>query len=386
MRKTLIVIFLGAGAMSLFAQTPPSSVSETGKTSATQVSPAKNQRLSLKTLSTESVSPDAAVITLDGVCASPNAAGKKTSCKMVITRAQLESVADAARSEQTHSQFATTYARLLATSAEAEQKHLDKDPAVVKELQARMKLLRMQVLSEALYRDFEEQADKVSSSAIEKYYADNAPSYEIVNLERVSVPKTARSASGVTVDPAEARTKVDEMRVRAVGGEDCAELQMVAYKELGLNPAGAPSTKLDNVRRARLSPTELKVIDLKPGQISEVQETAEALYFLKVVSTGKDPLESVEPEIKATLRQKRLQEELQGASAKVKGEFNLTYLEAVSAPELFPAPATKQMSAAAGKPVDPRWRAMRQRRSAMPSTIPPTKPVAHTAPTGQPTR
>ena len=386
MRKALVVTAIFAGALPILvqAQAAPSDTTGSGAATAPQAT-VKRHSTSAKS-SSDAVPPQAAVITLDGVCDPPRT-DKSAACKTVVTREQLESLVKdtmPGASDETSRQFATTYARILAASAEAQQKRLDKDPQVAKTLQLKMKLLRMQVLADALYQSFEQQANQIPDADIQKYYSDHGSRYEVASLERVSIPKAARSASGVTVEPAQSKAKIDDLHTRAAAGEDFAQLQANAYKDLGLNPAGAPATKLDNVRRATLNANEQKIVDMKPGEISDVRETPDAFYFLKLVSTGKEPLESVTPEIKAMLRQQRMEKELQGASEKVKAEFNLTYLGTPSAPQLFPAPEPKQPTAANSKQEEARWRAARHRRPMMqPGQSGPSAPALPATPPGR---
>ncbi len=367
MRNTVIVSMLLSCAAPLVAQV----TQHTGQSAAQQRSPARPTSAAVAPAGAN-VPADAVVITLDGVCEASRNSVKKTpaACKTVITRAQLDALVDEimpGASEASRRQFATNYPRLLAGSAEAERKHLGKDPAVAKSLQIKMNFLRMQVMTDALYKNFDQLASAIPPSEIQEYYKTHAADYESANLERVAIPKNARALSGVPLPQEQVKAEAETMRARAVAGEDCTHLQTVVYKELNLNPAGIPTTKLDNLRRSGLSAMQLRMFDLRPGEVSDLQETIDSIYFLKMVSKQTAPLESVEAEIRTALRQERLQKQLDGAASQVKGEFDLSYLGVATAPELFPAPGAKQMAGPITRQDDPRTRTMKRRRVPVPS-------------------
>ena len=60
------------------------------------------------------------------------------------------------------SQSAIKYAPFLAASGVAQREHLEEEPVVANELEAQMKLARMQVLANTLYHQMEAQAENVA--------------------------------------------------------------------------------------------------------------------------------------------------------------------------------------------------------------------------------
>ena len=85
--------------------------------------------------STSKVPPDAAVITIKGLCDqnSPTAtrSSEKAGCQTVISRAEFEKLADALQpgmSLQVRRQLATAYPRLVLMAHEAQKRGLDKQP------------------------------------------------------------------------------------------------------------------------------------------------------------------------------------------------------------------------------------------------------------------
>ncbi len=311
--------------------------------------------------------PDAPVVTLEGVCDGGQKHAAKSGCRTVITRAQMESLMSALwldTSPAARRQFATNYAQLLAASTVAQRQHLEKDPAVIKKLQAQLTLVRMQVLANALYHRIEEQAENVPTSEIQKYYTEHLASFEQGVVRRLSIPRSAQTTSGQVLEASVVKAKAEELRARAAAGEDFDQLQQAAYKDLGIKSVLAP-TKMNMVRRSNLPPDEARVFDLKPGDVSQVLESMGALVILKLESKQSVPMENASSEIKSLLQRELLHEQLQRATKDVKAQFNLKYLDMPSAPELFPTPVLSQDSSKAPTRSDLRQQMASRRR--MPS-------------------
>jgi len=308
------------------------------------------------------VPPDTPVVTLEGVCDHSQVPGTKD-CKTVITRAQMDSIIDLlapGTPQDARPQFAIKYTRLLAASGVARREHLEKNPGVANELEAQLKLARMQVLANTLYHQMQEQAENVPTSEIQKYYADHQANFDQGEVWRLYVPRSIARTSGQPLDASAIKAKADELRERAAAGEDFDQLQREAYKDLGINVT-PPPTKLNMVRRTSLPQDEAKVFDLNVGELSPVLESGGALVILKLESKQSIPVESAGPEIKSILQRDHLQRELQSAANNVKAQFNLKYLDMPSAPELFPPAGVAQPGANLGTASDLRSR-MRSRR------------------------
>jgi hypothetical protein len=310
------------------------------------------------------------VVTLDGVCDRPRKGGTGASCKTVMTRAQMDSMINTLEPNappMSRRQLAINYARLLAASGVAERRHLDKDPAVAKELQIQQKIVRMQVLANRLYQQIKAQAANVSTSEIEQYYADHQASFEQGDVRRLSIPRPAPTTNVQTQDDSAWKAKADELRKRAAAGEDFDHLQRDGYKDLGIE-ATAPPTKLNMVRRSNLRPVEGIVFDLKPGEVSPVLDSQGTLVILKLESKQSISMEAARQEIQSVLRLERMQQELRNATQSAKAQFNLRYLDTPSAPELFPPPVLAQLPAQPGPQPNSLSRVPSRRR--MPSRAP----------------
>jgi hypothetical protein len=293
------------------------------------------------------VGPNDTVITIKGFC--PGSSEQGDACKTVITRAQFDKLADALQpnmSPAIRRQLATRYAWALKMSADAEKKGLDKQPS----FEEKIRWARMQILSQELSSALQADSAKVTDADVEDYYKKNVATYEQATLTRIFIPKTKQitpattpkvaaktgTAAGATTgttatkagtsatakapaEPTEAQKKAAEeamkklaasLRENAVQGEDPDKLQKAAYTAAGL--PGVPSTKLEKQRRANLPPAHQAVMDLKPGEVSEVITDANSGYYIyKMVGKETLTLEAATLEIRKVLSSQRYRETMQ---------------------------------------------------------------------------
>lgn len=326
--------------------------------------------------STAEVPPDASVVTIDGVC-DRSQTSKTKDCKTVITRAEMEGIIDVflpGTSQALRRQFAINYARLIAATAVAQQKHLEKDPEVIRQVQTQEKVARMQVLAHALYQQIQKEAEDVPTSDIQKYYEDHLSGFDEGEVLRLSLPRVAPTKDGRPLDESAIKAKADELRERAVAGEDFEQLQRDAYTSFGIIGT-APPTKLNMVRRTNLPPDEGKVFDLQAGEVSPVLDSLGSLVVLKLVSKQSVPAADAEVEIKSLLQRARMQQELETATKTVKAQFNLQYLDLSSAPDLFPPPEEVQRAANSRTLSDERSQMMNRRGMASNARRPLRRPL-----------
>ena len=234
------------------------------------------------------------MITLKGVCADASKQGD--ACKTAITREQFEKLADALQPKMppaVRRQLATRYSQVLKMSTAAEKRGLDKGPT----FDEKMYFARMQILSQELGRALQEDSDKITDSDIENYYKKNEASYEQATFARIYIPRAkqiapaaakpkadteagAKSAATANAEQApteeqkkaaaEAMKKVAaDLRDRAAKGEDPDKLQKEAYAAAGLT-GSPPNTKMEKLRRAALPANHQAVMELKPGEVSEL--------------------------------------------------------------------------------------------------------------------
>jgi len=335
MRNPYLVCLLLAG-LAYGQAAPPATPPATGAKAAPSASAAPDKAPEVK------VGPDDPVITLKGICPDANQQGE--ACKTVVTRAQFDKLAEALQpgmAPAMRRQLATAYTRMLRMSAAAEKRGLDKQP----KFEEMMQFARMQVLSQELSHALQEDSGKVSDGDIEDYYKKNEASYEQATMARiviplakqtapsVAAPKTAVKAGAKTTAKApavqaptaaqikaaqDAMTKLAaDLRARAVKGEDPDKLQKEAYADAGLR-GNAPLTKMEKVRAATLPVGHRAVMNLKPGEVSEViSDPSSDHYIYKLVSKETIPVDTVKAEIRGAISSQRYRDSMQSFQGNV---------------------------------------------------------------------
>jgi hypothetical protein len=316
-----------------------------------------------------SVAPDAAVITVIGVCpAQPKpAAAKETAakpataakapetktppadCKTVITKAQFEKLASAVApnvTPQVKKQLAGVLPRFIGMSTEAKKQGLDKTD----QFKQTVEFAKMQILTTALQRKIQEEAAKISPAEIEAYYKEHADTFEQFNVDRLFVPRTKQpdaeskeedekdeklSDEAKKAKEAEEKAKADageqamtklaeSLRARAAAGEDIAKLQKEAFEAAGMK-IESPTVNLPSVRRTGLPPGHAAVFDLKPGDVSQVISDSGGHYIYKLNSKDHVTLEQATNEIHSKLQNDRTREMMDKVNNSFKAETNDAY-------------------------------------------------------------
>jgi hypothetical protein len=299
--------------------------------------------------------PTAAVITIDGTCGAKVPATPSAECKTVITRAEFEKLVDALDHQMPiarRRQLADAYARMLVMSDIAEQRGIQNTP----EAQQVFHFTHMQALMQLLGREMQKEAAKVPPAETEKYYDLHAQQYEQANFHRIFIPKMPAGGEKPP-DETTLAAEGEKIRVAAAAGGDFEKLQQQAYDDLGLKTP-PPPTATGTQRRESVPPSQAKVFDLQPGQISEVVNEPGGLYIFKLESSKKLTLAEATPEINKALEQQRMKDAVDKLTNSVKPELNQEYFGAPAGPDGLPA-----VRPGVGSPA---------RRP--PSTPPPSKP------------
>ena len=287
---------------------------------------------------TANVPPSTPVVTLKGVCKERQA---KRACETVITREDLDRFVNAFApdvSETVRGRLAVQYARTLAFSALAEQQGFEKNPVLANELEVQLKLIRMRILASAFLQNLQNQTTSIAASEIQKYYDEHRDRYEQAQVLRLSVPFAVPTENGRPLDRAAVKSEMEELRSRAVAGEDFNQLQQDAYKHLHIQ-ATPPQVNVSMLRRSNLQGDEAKAFDLNPGEISIVLDLPAAFAVVKIETKEPMPIESVRQEIEGALRGGQVQNDLSKLTKKISAQFNLEYLGMSSQPDLFGLPA-----------------------------------------------
>ena len=256
------------------------------------------------------------VISIKSTCAESSVANSE--CNSVITRSQFESLVQFIQpnwSMAQRRQFASSYADALVLSEQAQQMGLDKEPR----FNALMKMQRDFVLQYLLNQTLQEKANQVPEADIEARYNASKEDWGQVELEPLYIPLTQQiSTAGIGHAEAEKRQKesvvtmnnaAHELRMRALKGEEFATLQTEAYKLAGYGAIGdLPKGKTETRRSGNLPASQRSLLDLRPGQVSQVFEESNGYFVYKLVRREALPLSAAREEIKETLRGERLRE------------------------------------------------------------------------------
>ena len=277
------------------------------------------------------VAPDAALITIHGVCNPPAPSGSAaaSSCQTVITRAQFEKLTEALLKNMKLSrkrQLASAYPELLAMAQEAEKRGLESS----ERFQERMAYARVQILSQELVRQIEEQTANVPAKEIEGYYRSHANEFESATLERIFIPNRRRTDplpkdKATQAFVADAMVKLaDQVHEEAVAGADFASLEKKVYAAAAMTDV-PPNTSQGQVHPGDIPADRASIFNLKPGEISPVLSDSTGHYIYKLDAKQVQPLAEVSDQIRKMLAMQHRAEEIQAIQQPVTADFNSSY-------------------------------------------------------------
>jgi hypothetical protein len=266
------------------------------------------------------VGPDDPVITINGFCSDPVVEG--SACKSVVSRAQFDMLAEALQPGMPlplRLKVASAYARNMRMAAAAKARGLDRTQGFEEE----MRFARLQLLAQDLDRALKTDANNISDDELANYYEKNRSYFEQATVARVFIPHSSRLAPEANGESqkkaaADSMTKLAaDLRARAVQGEDMDKLQIEAYSRAGIDRVKA-DTKLEKVRRDALPPRHDSVMDLKPGEVSEVFSDPEGAHFIyKMIAKETLTLEEAKPEIRSAISTERYRDSMKAFQGNV---------------------------------------------------------------------
>jgi len=220
--------------------------------------------------------------------------------------------------EHSKRQIARAYPEFLVMAHEAEQRGLEKTTR----FEERLGFARLQILSQELVRQIQEQAAQVPDKDVEDYYQKNSRDFETADLQRIVIPPRGEKDE---LPPQAINKEAEALRARAAAGEDFTKLQKAAYEAAGVSGNTEPDPNLRNMRRRGLPPTHASVFDLKPGEVSAVISDATGFYIYKMESKGMVPLQTAHREIWNVLRQERARKMIESVQQPFTTEVNHAY-------------------------------------------------------------
>lgn len=280
------------------------------------------------------VAPAEIVITVKGLCGAPATGSDPKPCMTEISREQFEKLADALLSNQSKAkvlQLAKSYPDLLALARAAESRGLDKDERV----QERLAFTRLQILSQELLRQIDEETANISQSEIEEYYKSHLSRYESATLDRIYVPLRKNQQPG---SEAEMEKVAEGLRTKAAGGGDFFSLQKEAFNAAGVTDV-PPNPSLGQMRRNDLPPTQGSAFELKSGEVSQVISDTTGHYIYRLESKQVQPLDKAQEDIRRMLRREHREKAIQAIQQGVSATLNPDYFGADEKSE--PVPTAK---------------------------------------------
>lgn len=288
------------------------------------------------------VLPDAAVITIEGLCDSgfttstqpvntTPAPGKAVDarCKTVITRAQYENllgVLGAKPSAFHGSKFARRYAELLLFSEKGRELGVEKDPR----FQEKLRFNYLEALNNFTLARLQQQADEVSEADAAKYYKEHPERFVQIHLVQIVVPKqklhqAVQSSGADDAEQAYMHKLALTIQKEAAAGADPDKLENKVYKIAG-DPS-VPETDLGD-QVPDLLPTQYRklIFDLNAGQVSQVTENDHEYLIFKCTEKHTIPASDAK-RFYGWLRNRDSKQALRDS---VKTEFNEQYFPAIS--------------------------------------------------------
>ena len=287
---------------------------------------------------------DAAVITIKGFCpgnAAASRAGRKAACRTTVTRAEFEKLAGAIQPRMQPAmkqQLAAALPGLMVLSHAAKAQGMDKQP----DYEAMMSYVQLQILTQALMREIQEDAGHVTARDVAAYYEKNREDFEEYSLQRLLVPLRKQGSTAEAAASAEEMTQLAEkIQERAAAGEDLVKLQKEAYDEAGISVL-APNTSMGKVRRTSLPLAHAAVLKLKPGEVSQVISDASGHYIYRLDQKDQLSLRQVKGEVRYGIRNKRIKDEMDAIQNSYSAERNEAYFGPAMAPNGGDPSATLQ--------------------------------------------
>ena len=293
--------------------------------------------------SEQKVPPDAAVLTLEGVCDKGTPAAD---CKTVVRRNEFEKVVNSIQPnmpKQQQKALASQYALALLLAQKAHDEGLDKTP----EFDEQLKLQRLQLLARLGQESVQKQAAQVSDADIEAYYKQHAADFQLISYDRLYIPKQ-KQVEVATQKPNDLeaqkqreasegamKEEAEKLRVRAAAGEDFTKLQQEAYDFSG-QKLKATNTQVENVPKAHFPASDASIFELKAGDVSQVLNDPQAYMVYKIKAKKDQPLEEVKPEITRLVQQQKVQQAIQDLrkTAGEKAKLDDTYFAVPAPPTL----------------------------------------------------
>lgn len=211
--------------------------------------------------------------------------------------------------------------------AEGQKQGYDTDP----EIERQVADMRKRLVVQRLMREYQKPPEITDADA-QKYYDDNPNLYSTTQIKAAHI---------LVKDEAQAKA------IREQVMKDPSKFAEIAKEQSTDKTSGAKGGDLGKFGQGRMVPEFEKVaFALKPGEISEVVKTQYGFHVITVTEREdgeRKPFEQVKEQIKATMRNKALQDSMQTRFDALKSNANLSIDDAalakITPPPAPPAPA-----------------------------------------------
>jgi hypothetical protein len=219
------------------------------------------------------------------------------------------------------------YATMLVLSQAAASQHLDSSPV----FQKAMEQHRNQLLAELEYQNLLQKA-VVTPAEVNQYYAAHQDDFKQAQVREVAIRKKSQGAQGnneTGLTPEEAKAKADAIRKALASGED----PKLVAKNFAIPNEVIVETEPRTIQNSPTLPQFAKTaFQLKPGEVSQVEDTPNMLVFFQVVSHPQVSLKDATPEIENALRQQKVQTEVEGLKKNTPIWMDPSYFGSTSGP------------------------------------------------------
>ncbi|HUF18474.1 MAG TPA: peptidylprolyl isomerase [Thermoanaerobaculia bacterium] len=232
--------------------------------------------------------------------------------------------------------FAEDYLRMKMLAAEAEKNGLDKDA----EVQAQLRLMRANALANAQLGKLEA-GIAISDAEVQAAYDAKKSELEQAKARHILIAfqgSPALQAGKPELTDEQARAKAEALRAKIVAGADFAEVAKAESDDVG---SGARGGELGSFGRGQMvAEFDKAVFEGKVGEVGPVVRTQFGYHLIEVQERGAAPLAEVRESIEKELREKKLQEVLEGMKVASKATFDEAYFGAPAAPPTAPPSAS----------------------------------------------
>jgi hypothetical protein len=253
------------------------------------------------------------------------------------------------------------YATLLVLSQQALNDHLDTSPDYLR----KMTFQRLQLLANAEYANLTHLAQP-KPEEVSQYYTAHAADFEEAQIRKVFVRKKPEGAKegAPGLSAQDARPRAEAIRKALANGTDAKKV-IDDFKSTDVIIDATPRA----VRRAQLLADQDKAaFQLKEGELTELEETPQAITFIQVVKHGRKELKDVTQQIERKLAQEKVQAAMDELKKKAGVWMDEEYFPSA------PTPAPAVLSPLTGKPAQPGPATAPAPAAQKPGSNPPQKP------------